>query len=115
MGKFLAVAAGAMAVVVGLAVVVVVAAGTSSARSGGTASASGRTGGDAATSAPAVPDSWQALYRQAAAACPGLGWSVLAAVGTVESDSRQSHAPGVLSGANGAGAEGPMQFEPTNS
>jgi cell wall-associated NlpC family hydrolase len=111
-GKFLAVAAGAMAVVVGLAVVAVVAAGTSSARPGGTASASGGTGGDGATSAPAVPDSWQALYRQAAASCPGLAWSVLAAVGTVESDSGQSDAPGVLSGANGAGAEGPMQFEP---
>ena len=37
---------------------------------------------------------------------------MLAAIGTVESGSGQSNAPGVWSGANGAGAEGPMQFEP---
>ena len=36
----------------------------------------------------------------------------MAAIGTVESDNGQSTAPGVSSGANGAGAEGPMQFEP---
>jgi len=38
---------------------------------------------------------------------------VLAAIGTVESDSGRSTAPGVASGANAAGAEGPMQFEPS--
>jgi cell wall-associated NlpC family hydrolase len=37
---------------------------------------------------------------------------VLAAIGTVESDNGQSDLPGVHSGANGAGAEGPMQFLP---
>jgi cell wall-associated NlpC family hydrolase len=37
---------------------------------------------------------------------------VLAAIGTVESDNGQSTLPGVQSGANPAGAEGPMQFEP---
>jgi cell wall-associated NlpC family hydrolase len=37
---------------------------------------------------------------------------VLAAIGRVESDSGRSSAPGVGGGANGAGAEGPMQFEP---
>ncbi len=37
---------------------------------------------------------------------------MLAAVGTVESRSGQSTASGVWSGANSAGAEGPMQFEP---
>ena len=37
---------------------------------------------------------------------------MLAAIGRVESDSGQSTAPGVASGANHAGAEGPMQFEP---
>ncbi len=37
---------------------------------------------------------------------------MLAAIGTVESGSGQSTAPGVWSGANAAGAEGPMQFEP---
>ena len=37
---------------------------------------------------------------------------VLAGIGKVESDNGQSDAPGVHSGANFAGAEGPMQFEP---
>jgi len=59
-----------------------------------------------------IPGPMLALYQAAAATCPGLPWTVLAAVGTVESDNGQSAAPGVHSGANAAGAEGPMQFEP---
>lgn len=66
----------------------------------------------AAGRAPAVPAAWEALDQRAAATCPGLPWTVLAAIGRVESDSGQSSAPGVWSGANAAGAEGPMQFEP---
>jgi cell wall-associated NlpC family hydrolase len=72
-------------------------------------------GGDAAPSATAtsdIPPAMLALYQQAAATCPGLPWTVLAAIGTVESDNGQSTLPGVHSGANSAGAEGPMQFEP---
>jgi cell wall-associated NlpC family hydrolase len=61
---------------------------------------------------PVVPADWLTLYHQAAASCPGLPWSVLAAIGTIESRSGQSDAPGVQSGANAAGAEGPLQFEP---
>lgn len=61
---------------------------------------------------PAIPPAMLALYRQAAPACPGLPWSVLAAIGTVESSNGTSSLPGVHRGANGAGAEGPMQFEP---
>ena len=61
---------------------------------------------------PSLPDGWAALEQSAAATCPGLSWSVLAAIGTVESDSGRSTAPGVSSGANPAGAEGPFQFEP---
>lgn len=60
----------------------------------------------------AVPSSWERLDHDAAATCPGLGWSVLAAIGRVESDSGRAELPGVTSGANAAGAEGPMQFEP---
>jgi hypothetical protein len=56
-----------------------------------------------------IPTSYLALYRQAAAGCPGLSWSVLAAVGKVESDHGRSPLPGVRSGWNGAGAAGPMQ------
>jgi cell wall-associated NlpC family hydrolase len=59
-----------------------------------------------------IPPAMLTLYQQAAATCPGLPWTVLAAIGTVESDNGQSTLPGVLSGANAAGAEGPMQFEP---
>jgi len=59
-----------------------------------------------------VPADWQALDRRAAATCPGLDWSVLGAIGTVESGNGTSTAPGVAAGANAAGAEGPMQFEP---
>jgi cell wall-associated NlpC family hydrolase len=61
---------------------------------------------------PAMPSAYLLLYESAAATCPGLSWSVLAAIGTVESDNGQSTARGVHSGANNAGAEGPMQFEP---
>src|SRR5665213_3449484 len=52
------------------------------------------------------------LYQEAATICPGLSWTVLAAIGTVESGNGTSDLPGVHSGANFAGAEGPMQFEP---
>jgi hypothetical protein len=54
-----------------------------------------------------IPTSYLDLYRRAAVTCPGLPWTVLAGIGTVET-------------ANGAnvhrstkGAEGPMQFLPS--
>ena len=62
--------------------------------------------------ASTIPPAMLTLYQDAAGTCPGLPWTVLAAIGTVESDNGQSNLPGVHSGANGAGAEGPMQFEP---
>jgi cell wall-associated NlpC family hydrolase len=49
-------------------------------------------------------------YQQAAQRCSGLPWTVLAAIGEVESDHGRSTAPGVHSGANLAGAAGPMQM-----
>jgi len=72
-------------------------------------------GGDTAPSAMAtasIPPAMLALYQQAAATCPGLPWTILAAIGTLESATDTSTLPGVHSGANSAGAEGPMQFEP---
>ena len=72
-------------------------------------------GGGSAPSGAAtaqIPPGMLALYQRAAATCPGLPWTVLAAIGTVESGNDQSALPGVHSGANSAGAEGPMQFEP---
>ena len=54
------------------------------------------------------------LYRQAATLCPGLDWSILAAIGKVETNHGRSTLPGVHSGENTAGAGGPMQFlQPT--
>ncbi|HVV76835.1 MAG TPA: lytic murein transglycosylase [Mycobacteriales bacterium] len=46
------------------------------------------------------------LYKSAATTCPGLSWSVLAAIGQVESGHGRN--PSTSS----AGAMGPMQFEP---
>jgi cell wall-associated NlpC family hydrolase len=71
-------------------------------------------GAPAASSAATaqIPPAMLTLYQEAAATCPGLPWTILAAIGTVESDNGQSNLPGVHSGANAAGAEGPMQFEP---
>ena len=109
MGKLVGVAALIMVVIV-LAVAVlagVVGAGA------GTLPSGVPSGTAAATAGPALPAGWVALEQGAAATCPGLSWSVLAAIGTVESDSGRSTAPGVASGSNAAGAEGPFQFEPT--
>lgn len=55
-----------------------------------------------------------ALYQAAASTCPGLPWQVVAAIGAVESNNGQSDAPGVNSGANSKGAEGPMQMLPAS-
>jgi hypothetical protein len=74
--------------------------------------ASGAQGGGGGPGPGAIPPSMLALYRRAAPTCTGLSWTVLAAIGTVESGNGQSDLPGVHSGANEAGAEGPMQFEP---
>jgi hypothetical protein len=57
-----------------------------------------------------IPAGYLRLYQQAAGRCPGLSWSVLAAIGRVESDHGRSSLPGVHSGWNRAGAAGPMQF-----
>jgi cell wall-associated NlpC family hydrolase len=72
-------------------------------------------GGDSAPSGAAtaqIPATMLSLYEAAAATCPGLPWTVLGAIGTIESGNGTSDRPGVHSGANPAGAEGPMQFEP---
>ena len=69
-------------------------------------------GGPSAVALADIPPSFLVLYLDAAQTCPGLPWGVLAGIGTVESDNGRSDVPGVHSGANFAGAEGPMQFEP---
>ncbi|SEF37118.1 Cell wall-associated hydrolase, NlpC family [Amycolatopsis pretoriensis] len=61
-----------------------------------------------------IPPDYLALYRQAAQTCPGLDWSILAAIGKIETDHGRSTLPGVHSGENSAKAGGPMQFlQPT--
>jgi hypothetical protein len=67
-------------------------------------------GAPARTVRTVIPPGYLALYMAAAPTCPGLPWPVLAGIGTVESDNGQSALPGVHSGSNYAGAEGPMQF-----
>ncbi|RBO79808.1 C40 family peptidase [Nocardia puris] len=57
-----------------------------------------------------IPAEMLTLYHTAAGNCPGLDWSVLAAIGKIETDHGRSTLPGVTSGENASGAGGPMQF-----
>ncbi|MEV0994851.1 lytic transglycosylase domain-containing protein [Nonomuraea sp. NPDC050202] len=52
------------------------------------------------------PSSYLELYKAAATRCPGLSWTVLAAIGQVESGHGRNNGP------SSAGALGPMQFMP---
>jgi hypothetical protein len=52
------------------------------------------------------PGSYLELYRLSAGVCPGLSWTVLAAIGQVESSHGRNNGP------SSAGAQGPMQFMP---
>jgi cell wall-associated NlpC family hydrolase len=106
--KWLAASAAFVAVAVPLALLFLV----SAAATPSTASA-GLAGGPSALALADIPPSYLVLYLDAAQTCPGLPWGVLAGIGTVESDNGRSDTPGVRSGANFAGAEGPMQFEPS--
>jgi hypothetical protein len=64
-----------------------------------------------ATARADIPGRYLGLYQHAARhQCPGLPWTILAAVGKVESDHGRAHLAGVRSGWNEAGAAGPMQF-----
>ncbi|WP_410574330.1 C40 family peptidase [Amycolatopsis sp. cmx-4-61] len=57
-----------------------------------------------------IPADYLALYREAAQTCPGLDWTILAAIGKIETNHGRSQLPGVHSGENSAKAGGPMQF-----
>lgn len=62
-----------------------------------------------------IPREYLALYQHAADLCPGLDWTVLAAIGKIESDHGRSTLPGVHDSHNGVlgprdGARGPLQF-----
>jgi Transglycosylase SLT domain len=53
-----------------------------------------------------IPSEYLALYQRAALTCPGLSWSVLASIGSIESGHGRNNGP------SSAGALGPMQFMP---
>ena len=61
----------------------------------------------AAARAGSEPPLFQRLYVAAARTCPGMSWTLLAAIGQVES----GH--GANPGTSYAGAQGPMQFMPS--
>jgi membrane-bound lytic murein transglycosylase B len=61
------------------------------------------------TAAADIPAGYLRLYRTAGTRYR-IPWSVLAAIGKVESDHSRSPLPGVRSGSNWAGACGPMQL-----
>jgi hypothetical protein len=62
-----------------------------------------------ATALADIPARYLEIYRQAASD-QQIDWTILAAVGKVETDHGRSRLPGVRSGANCAGAAGPMQL-----
>lgn len=56
-----------------------------------------------------IPANYLALYRKAGKDS-GIAWNLLAAIGKIESDHGRAPGSGVRSGANYAGAAGPMQI-----
>jgi cell wall-associated NlpC family hydrolase len=104
------IAAGTAIVAFPLLIILLVTART--AAPGAQASSMGLAGAPTALARADIPPGYLVWYMGAAQTCPGLPWSVLAGIGTVESDNGKSDAPGVHSGHNFAGAEGPMQFLP---
>jgi Transglycosylase SLT domain len=105
-------AAGATAAGLPLLVIVLVVASTPAAPVPAISSAAGLAGEPSTLARADIPASYLTWYVDAARTCPGLPWPVVAGIGKVESNHGRSSLPGVHSGANAAGAEGPMQFLP---
>lgn len=74
----------------------------------------GTTGGlqPSAYAEKTIPKQLLELFEEAGAAF-GVPWYVIAAIAEEESSFGQSNLPGVHSGSNSAGAEGPLQFLPS--
>lgn len=102
MGPKAAIAGFAAVILIPLLIVAVIQQAVSSIFGGG---GSGDTSQPSQSALSDIPGDYLALYRAAAATCPGLDWSVLAAIGKVETDHGRSQLPGVHSGQNSAGAE----------
>ena len=99
-------------VLVGLVVLVIAAAAGAASVFGGLASSgAGPLGAGAVLPSrhalADIPRSMLALYQRAAPECPGLSWTILAAIGKIETD--HGRHPTMISS---AGAVGPMQFLP---
>lgn len=60
-----------------------------------------------------IPPAYLAHYKAYGDTCPHLDWALLAGVGSIETNHGRLKSPGVTSGANFAGAAGPMQFLPS--
>ena len=69
----------------------------------------GPTGGPESADARDIPSNYLALYHKAEDDY-GVPWNVLAGIGTIETNHGRSTLAGVHSGANFAGAAGPMQI-----
>jgi soluble lytic murein transglycosylase-like protein len=110
--KTMAVAALAAVIAVFPLLVIVLAAASPGSPAQAAGSAAGPGDQPAGLATTGIPADYLTWYAGAARTCPGLPWTVLAGIGKVESDHGQSGLPGVHSGANTAGAEGPMQFLP---
>ena len=98
-GARIAIAAGALVVLVAML-------GASAATGLAGTLGLGGTPAPSTTALRAVPAGYLTLYQRAAAVCPGLSWTVLAAIGTVESGNGRNDGP------SSAGAVGVMQFMP---
>jgi cell wall-associated NlpC family hydrolase len=102
-------AAGAAAAAVPLVLVLLAASMLAAAQAGG----GGLGRRPTALAMQDIPANYLAWYTGAARECRRLPWSVLAGIGKVESNHGRSRLPGVRTGASRAGAEGPMQLQPT--
>ena len=97
---------GKVGVTIGLFAVVALASEQKSAGDTGGGGGSSSGGGSVAD----IPADYLDQYRAAGNTCPALDWALLAGIGKVETDHGRAELPGVRSGANSAGARGPMQF-----
>ncbi|WP_231336510.1 C40 family peptidase [Actinomadura graeca] len=95
--------------VIVLAVAAVSGAGCGAAQAGAAAPGAVVSQPAPAAAASDIPPDYLTLYRKAGRDYQ-LSWTVLAAIGKVESDHGRDRGPGVVRGANHAGAAGPMQI-----
>jgi cell wall-associated NlpC family hydrolase len=106
-GCLIAILGGFIALVLGIVMLAAVISGSSQAACSPTGPASQPTASANATNS--IPSNYLDLYQKAGQDY-GIPWTLLAAVGSMESDHGRSSQPGAKSGENSVGAGGPMQF-----